>query len=81
MSVQIKKRKGNKITLEVTLTLDGRSMLQSEELIQQELNKAGLILSREALSRFDTDGSAIIVKGDKMTSKGKIKKKSKPPME
>lgn len=79
MSVKLTNRSGNKVTLELSLTLNDSSMLQSEELIQKTLNEAGQLLSLEALSNFDTDGKPIMVKGKQMTSKGQLKKKHKRP--
>ena len=49
-------------------------MLTSEELIQQGVNLAGLLATEHALSRFDTDGTAIKVGGKKYTSKGQFSK-------
>lgn len=77
MSSKIIKRVGKKVTLQVEVELDEHSMLNSEEQILQALNAAGAELTKEALSRFDTDGSPIAVKGEKYTSRGQEKKDTK----
>lgn len=74
MSSKILKREGNKLTLEIEMLLDPNSMLSSEEQIAESLSKAGLLASMEALKQFDTDGSAISINGEMLTSKGKSKK-------
>ena len=55
------------------------SMLDSEEVIQQRLNEAGVLATGEVLSRFDTDGSPITVGDTKLTSKGKLLKEYQTP--
>jgi hypothetical protein len=55
------------------------SMLDFEEVIQQRLNEAGVLATREALQRFDADGSPIQVGDTKLTSKGKLKKEYQTP--
>ena len=55
------------------------SMLGFEEVIQQRLNEAGVLATREALQRFDADGSPIQVGDTKLTSKGKLKKEYQTP--
>ena len=57
----------------------GSSMLDSEEVIQQRLNEAGVLATGEVLSRFDTDGSPITVGDTKLTSKGKLLKEYQTP--
>jgi hypothetical protein len=73
MSARIVKKDGGKITIEFDLNLGG-SMLSQEESIQLALNEAGKLATVTALKDFDTMGSSIEVKGQKMTSKGKKKK-------
>jgi hypothetical protein len=77
MSVELIKREGNKITIEITVDLEG-SMLEMEDLIQKSVNELGLLETAEALKRFDTTGEVIAIGGLKMTSKGQEKKKSRP---
>ena len=45
-------------------------MLQTEEVIQEVLNEAGVLASKAALEQFDTDGSPIEIGGARWTSKG-----------
>ena len=78
MSVQIIKREGKKLTIEITLELEG-SLLEMEESIQKSVNELGLIETEEALKQFDTHGAPIVVGGVKQTSKGQEKKKVQTP--
>lgn len=57
----------------------GKNILESEEKIQQALNVAGCLATKETMERFDTDGRPIIVVGQKLTSKGKENKKFQTP--
>lgn len=74
MSVELVKRVGNKLTIEITVDLEG-SMLEMEELIQKSVNELGQLETAEALKQFDTTGEVIEKGGLKMTSKGQEKKK------
>lgn len=76
MSVEIIKREGNKITIEITVDLEG-SMLEMESRIQKSVNELGILETAEALKQFDTTGEVIKIGGLKMTSKGQEKKKSR----
>lgn len=76
MSVELIKRVGNKLTIEITIDLEG-SMLEMEELIQKSVNELGMIETTEALKQFDTQGEVIEIGGLKLTSKGQEKKKWK----
>lgn len=58
MPVSLIEVKGSRVKIELTVELS-RSMLDTEERIQEALNEAGCIASREALGYFDTDGSPI----------------------
>ena len=69
MECEIIKTESNSITIQVTIPLRDE-MLSTEEAIQEGVNQAGLVATRYALSRFDTDGSSIIVGEKKYTSKG-----------
>jgi len=65
----------NKNTVSVLVTVKlGNSMLQNEEEIQKALNEGGVLLTGEALKRFDNDGSPIKVGDVRFTSKGLISK-------
>lgn len=69
MMAEIVKQQGGRVTVSVTIRLDG-PMLESEETIQDALNEAGILFEQENLKRFDTDGSPIEVGPTKLTSKG-----------
>jgi hypothetical protein len=60
------------------MTLGG-SMLDSEERIQEAVNEAGRVATEQALKRFDTDGSAMVLGGVKWTSKGQEPKAYQTP--
>ena len=66
------------VRIELNIKLS-RSMLESEEAILNALNEAGCIVTGEALKRFDTDGSAILIGGMKWTSKGEEPKYYQTP--
>ena len=68
MSVRITKQQGGMLTLELTLELNG-SMLEMENHIQDELNKAGCLATAEAVKQFDADGSPIVISQTKLTAR------------
>lgn len=68
MAAKITKRRGSMLTIELSLDLNG-SMLDMENHIQEELNKAGCLATVEALKKFDTDGSAILIAKTKLTAR------------
>ncbi|NKC11988.1 MAG: hypothetical protein GKR94_07240 [Gammaproteobacteria bacterium] len=67
---EIVERSHATVTLQVTISLDPKSMLRSEEAIRDALNNAGCLAAEQVLKQFDTDGSAIILGDIKLTSKG-----------
>lgn len=69
MSATIIQRQENTVTIQVTIPLT-RSMLDSEQAIQQTLNQAGVLATAEALKQFDTDGSPLLIGSTRWTSKG-----------
>ena len=69
---------GTQVKLEVTIELS-RSMLTSEENIQQSLNEGGCIATAAALKYLDTDGSAIEIAGEVMRTKGELPKGYQSP--
>ena len=66
------------VTIQIEIPF-AASMLESEEIIQQRLNEAGVLATQEALQRFDADGSPITVGDTKLTSKGKLLKQYQTP--
>ncbi|SEH04273.1 Uncharacterised protein [Candidatus Venteria ishoeyi] len=67
---KIAARKGNKLTMQVTVELTG-SLMDMEDIILDACNDMGCLATEEALQKFDADGSPIMVGNTKMTSKGK----------
>lgn len=55
------------------------SMLAFEDAIQEALNQAGVAATAEALQRFDTDGTPIVIGDTKLTSKGQLPKDYQTP--
>ncbi|HEY9783519.1 MAG TPA: hypothetical protein V6D09_25695 [Leptolyngbyaceae cyanobacterium] len=78
MSAKLISIDGSTVKLEVTLELC-RSMLTSEENIQQSLNAAGRIATEAALKYLDTDGSALEIAGEIMRTKGEQPKVYQSP--
>ena len=69
MTVSIVKQNNESITLQVTISFN-RSMLDSENAIQDAVNKMGRVATGELLKTFDTEGEDILLGAVKMTSKG-----------
>src|SRR5512132_3692198 len=73
MSAQIIDHTEAGFTIQITISYN-RSMLDFEENLQQRLNEAGVLATREGLRQFDTDSSPITVGATKLTSKGPLPK-------
>jgi hypothetical protein len=69
MSATLVERQEASVTIQITIPLT-RSMLDTEEAIQQSLNQAGVLASAEALKQFDTDGSPLQLGSTRWTTKG-----------
>jgi hypothetical protein len=78
MGAQLLSIEGSQVKIEVTIDLS-RSMLTSEENIQQNLNEAGCIATEAALKYLDTDGSEIDIAGEVMRTKGEQPKAYQTP--
>lgn len=78
MMANIVDRNSTHFTVQVTFPYQS-SMLDFEESIQECVNQVGLLATGEALSQFDTDGSAIVVGSLKLSSKGKEPKRYQTP--
>jgi hypothetical protein len=78
MSATMIERQENAVTIQITIPLS-RSMLDTEEDIQQALNAAGVLASGEALKQFDTDGSPLVMGSTRWTSKGQEPKTYQTP--
>lgn len=69
MAVSILNQSNESITLQVTIPFT-RSMLDSENMIQNTVNQIGCITTQALLKTFDTDGEALQLGSVKMTTKG-----------
>jgi len=78
MAAQLIERKGREATICVTVDLSG-TMLEAEERIQDACNQAGALATAEALKRFDTDGSPIVMGEIKWTKRSASAKKYQTP--
>lgn len=78
MDAQVTARSDKSFKLEIEIPLS-MNMLEAEELIQQALNLGGVLATEEAMKQHDTDGSPIIVCGQKLTTKGQESKKFQTP--
>jgi hypothetical protein len=78
MSASIIERQEASVTIQITIPLT-RSMLETEEAIQQGLNQAGVLATGEALKQFDTDGSPLVFGASRWTSKGQEPKTYQGP--
>lgn len=78
MAAQLLRIEGSQVKIEVTIDLS-RSMLTSEENIQQTLNETGCIATEAALKYLDTDGSEIDIAGEVMRTKGEQPKAYQTP--
>lgn len=73
MSGQIVARSDKSFTVQVEIPYC-KSMLDFENAIQASLNQGGVLATAEAIGRFDSDGTPIVIAGTKLTSKGKVPK-------
>tara|TARA_B110001454_G_scaffold15798_1_gene14189 strand:+ start:65 stop:1495 length:1431 start_codon:yes stop_codon:yes gene_type:complete len=78
VAVSVVNQSNQSITLQVTIPFT-RSMLDSENQIQDEINQAGRIATCELLKTFDTDGEALQLGSVKMTTKGEVIKLYQTP--
>jgi len=69
---------GTKVKIELTIELS-ESMLESEGKIQESLNEAGCIATRESMKHLDRDGSAIELGGKTWRTKGQQEKTYQTP--
>ena len=78
MAVSIINQSSESITLQVTIPFT-RSMLESENVIQDSMNQVGCMATQELLKTFDTDGEALQIGSVKMTTKGQVFKLYQTP--
>ncbi len=68
MAAQLISKNGHEVTIQLTVDVSG-TMLEAEARIQDACNEAGRLASVEALKRFDTDGSPIVMGAIKWTKR------------
>jgi hypothetical protein len=78
MSATLLERHEDAVTIQIRIPLS-RSLLDTEQVIQQALNEAGLLATAEALRQFDTDGSPLQIGQTRYTSKGQEPKGYQTP--
>src|SRR3954470_4211786 len=78
MSATLLERHEDAVTIQIRIPLS-RSLLDTEQAIQQALNAAGLLATTEALRQFDTDGSPLQLGASRYTSKGQEPKGYQTP--
>ena len=78
MTAEVISVKEDQVTLQVEIKLGG-TMLEMEASIQEAINAVGTLATREALHRFDTDGTDLAIGGEKWTSKGCLPKVYQTP--
>lgn len=78
MSATIVARSESSFTVQVEVPY-ASSMLDFEQTIQERLNQAGVVATREALQPFDTDGSPLTVGSFQFTSEGQLPKDYQTP--
>ena len=61
MSVKIISNNNKKITLELTIDLDNNNFLETEDVIMDEVNNIGQVLTKQALERLDVNERVITV--------------------
>ena len=78
MTASIVSISGDTVTYQVEVKLSG-SMLEIEDNILDAVNEVGTLATKDALQRFDTDGSRIEIGGEKWFSKGQLPKAYQTP--
>jgi len=78
MSATLIDHQDNCVTLQIRVAFT-RSLLETEQAIQQALNQAGLLATTAALQQFDTDGAPIHIGPTRYTSKGQEPKTYQTP--
>lgn len=78
MSATVSSNSDGSLTVSFTFT-PANSMLESEERLQRALNAAGNLATGKCLEQFDSDGTPLLVGGEKFTSKGRQPKGYQTP--
>ncbi len=71
-------RNGNELTIQVTVKLSG-SLMEMENTVLDCCNEVGCLATKEALHKFDTDGSPIKLGSTNMTVRDKTNKTYQTP--
>lgn len=69
MSIKIISNNDKKITLELTIDLDNDNFLETEDIIMDEVNSIGQILTKQALERLDVKERVITVDQQRLYAK------------
>ncbi|MFM8454345.1 MAG: ISKra4 family transposase [Gammaproteobacteria bacterium] len=78
MRVAITSKSTSFFTLKIDIPYS-TNMLEAEEGLQQCLNAGGMLATKELMELHDTDGSPIMICGNRLTSKGKESKEFQTP--
>lgn len=70
MAAKIIRKTQDKVIVEIEVDLSNNTLLDIESVIRDDVNEAGKLATIEALKKFDTDGTPILVNDIKHTSKG-----------
>ena len=69
MSIKIISNNDKKITLELTIDLDNDNFLETEDIIMDEVNNIGQVLTKQALERLDVKERVITVDKQRLYAK------------
>lgn len=69
MSIKIISNNDKKITLELTIDLDNDNFLETEDIIMDEVNNIGQVLTKQALERLDVKERVITVDQQRLYAK------------
>jgi len=78
MSVTLIDRQEHTLTIQLQITLT-RSLFETEQVILQTLNQAGILATTAALEQFDTDGAPLQIGQTRYTTKGQEPKTYQTP--
>jgi len=79
MSLKIISKNNKTIKLELSINLESENFLGTEELIMDEVNKMGKLLTEEAMKNLEVNENLIVIEG-KSHYKKEVKKNIKPLM-
>ena len=79
MSLKIISKKNKTMKVELSINLESENFLGTEELIMDEVNKMGKLLTEEAMKNLEVKENVIVIEGKSHYVK-KVKKNIKPLM-